>query len=144
MKLSGSGSHHRLHSAPEIGAAPARRRPVWHQRLVDAEAGYRLGMRTSSVLYLHMFAASILIVSGGVLGLNFLDWLILWLCIAAVTTAELFNAALHALAAAVVITAPEAARQANRLATAATLTTILAALAAALAVLGYRFINLLT
>jgi diacylglycerol kinase len=112
-----------------------RRRAWWHQRLVEAEGGYRLGLRANSTLYVHLFAASILTVSGGVLGLSLLDWLLIGLCVAAVMAAELFNAAFHTLTTHLEPQAPLVARQAARLATAATLTIVLAAFATALTVL---------
>ena len=118
-----------------LRSLPPRRRALWHQRLVEAEGGYRLGLRANSTLYVHLFAASILTVSGGVLGLPLLDWLLIGLCVAAVMAAELFNTAFHTLATHLESQAPLVARQAARLATAATLTIVLAAFATALTLL---------
>lgn len=124
------------HSAPSPRQAPqSRRRALWHQRLIEAEGGYRLGLRANSILYVHLFAASILTVSGGVLGLSFRDWLLIGLCVAAVIAAELFNAAFQTLATHLESSAPLAARQSARLATAAALTTVLAAWAASLTII---------
>jgi undecaprenol kinase len=124
------------HSArPPRQAPQSRRRALWHQRLIEAEGGYRLGLRANSILYVHLFAASILTVSGGVLGLSLRDWLLISLCVAAVIAAELFNAAFQTVATHLESQAPLVTRQAARLATAATLTTVLAAWAVSLTII---------
>lgn len=134
MKLIDSAtSHHPVR--PPRQEQQTRRRAWWHQRLIEAEGGYRLGLRANSILYVHLFAASILTVSGGVLGLSLLDWLLIGLCVAAVIAAELFNAAFQTVTTHLESQSPLVARQAARLATAATLTIVLAALATALTVI---------
>ena len=112
-----------------------RRRALWHQRLIEAEGGFRIGLRTSSILYVHAFVACLIIVSGAVLGLPPSDWLWIGMGIAAVIAAELFNAALQVLANELAPGVSEAGRQVRRLSTAATLTTVLAALVIAVTVL---------
>lgn len=144
MKLIDSAPPRLTRAPAEERRAPPRRRPLWQLRLIEAEGGFRLGLRASSILYVHLFAVSLVALSGAVLGLSLIEWVLIGLCAAAVVSAELFNAALQALAAQLADAAPDASRRAARLATAATVTTLLAALGTAIALLGQKLSGLFT
>lgn len=75
----------------------SRRRAPWRQRLVDAERGLSVGLRSDSTLYFYLFVNCILLAVGGVLDLSFLQWLIVGLAVAFVIAAELMQQALRAL-----------------------------------------------
>lgn len=105
----------------------ARRRAIWHQRLIDAEGGYRVGLRADSTLFVHLFAASLIVTTGILIEFQFLEWMLAIGCIAAVIVTELLNASVQILAAGLRETQPLASRQTSRLATAGTLTTIIVA-----------------
>ena len=116
---------HRPDSKPSL---PIRRRAVWHQRLIDAEGGMRLGLRSSSTLYVHLFAATIVCAVGTVLSLAFLEWLLILGCLAVVVAAELFNLAVGNLVQAASSVDERTRRNVLRIATAATLTVVFGAL----------------
>lgn len=72
-------------SASEPGRAP------WRQRLVDAETGFRVGLRTDATLFMYLFVGSGVVFSGFVLGLGKIEWVLLVLSLGMVLTGELFH-----------------------------------------------------
>jgi len=74
------------------------RRPAWRQRLVDAEGGLRLGMRTDSTLFAFSFCAIGMVLASLVLGLSRVEWAILLLGLGFALSAELLNQVLKQLA----------------------------------------------
>jgi|GEM_PF-433450 len=75
-----------------------RQRPLWRQRLVEAERGISYSLRADSALYLHLFLDSLLLATCGVLGLAAMQWVIVTLALTMMLSAELFSQGLNALA----------------------------------------------
>lgn len=115
-----------------------RRRAFWRQRLMTAEAGVRLLLRLDSTMFLHLFIAGVAAVTGVMVGLSFVEWLLLAAGLAAVVISELFNLSLQILAHRISESHPQDARQAARLATAGAVVTIAASVAMTAFVLGRR------
>jgi diacylglycerol kinase len=124
MSLAPAARPPRLHRPDSQPVLPARRRALWHQRLIDAEGGLRIGFRANSTLHVHLFAGAVVVISGIVLGLPFFEWILVGAAMAATLAAELFNLALQTLAAEIGGQSASGARKAVRLATAATLTVV--------------------
>ncbi|MEZ6068560.1 MAG: diacylglycerol kinase [Planctomycetaceae bacterium] len=118
--------HHPSPSA-EMDVVPRTKRACWRERLVEAEAGYRIGLRSASSLFAYLFGAGVVGITGIVLGFAPQEWLMLSCCVAAVMASELLLAAIRNLAAPLRKLDPTAAHNALRLATAASLTVTLAA-----------------
>jgi len=68
-----------------------RQRAAWRQQLVDAESGFRLGLRADSTLFVHFFLGSVIIGSATVLGLSGVEWAMVILVIGITLSTELFN-----------------------------------------------------
>ncbi len=73
------------------------RRSGWRARLVDAERGARLGFRTDSTFFVHLFVGSGIVAAAAVLGLDSIRWAIIVLAITCVLVAEMFNQMLRVL-----------------------------------------------
>lgn len=95
------------------------RRPAWRQRLVDAETGFRVGIRNDCTLFVFFFFALIAVVFAAVLGLAALEWAILLLALGVGLSAELFHQVLKHLAAEFEHHLSAALRQTLRLGTSA-------------------------
>lgn len=86
---------------PHLPAKPVqrfrrRRRAAWRQRLVEAERGITHGFRGDSTLFGYLFAGSVVVTTGLVLGLSLSQWTLLILAMTVVLSAELFQQALKA------------------------------------------------
>lgn len=66
-------------------------RAAWRQRLVDAETGYRIGIRSDSVLFVYLFLGSIVGLSGLVFKIGQTDWILLVLTWGLTLSVELFH-----------------------------------------------------
>jgi diacylglycerol kinase (ATP) len=75
----------------------ATRRSQWRQRLIEAESGFRLGIRTDGTLFVHLFILSGILAAGFVLQLGLVQWALLVLAITLVLSAELFHQMLRVL-----------------------------------------------
>ena len=75
------------------------RRAAWRQRLVDAESGFRVGMRTDSTLFVFFFFTAAIVLTGMMLGLGPLEWAVLVLSLGMALAAELFHQVLKHVAA---------------------------------------------
>jgi diacylglycerol kinase len=73
------------------------RRSQWRQRLIEAESGFRLGIRTDGTLFVHLFILSGILAAGFVLQLGLVQWALLVLAITLVLSAELFHQMLRVL-----------------------------------------------
>ena len=67
----------------------------WIEKFGDAFRGAKLGVRGQSSFFVHFFFAAAVIAAGAILGVDYLQWCILLLCITVVLTAEMFNTALE-------------------------------------------------
>ncbi|MEW4488991.1 diacylglycerol kinase [Thalassoglobus sp. JC818] len=66
-------------------------RPAWRQRLVDAETGFRIGLRTDSTLFMYLFVGIGVLFSGFVFRLSVIEWTILVLTLGLTLSVELFH-----------------------------------------------------
>ena len=73
----------------------------WVEKFHDASRGFQQGIRGQSSFFAHFFIAVVVVVAGGVLGVDRTEWCLLALCIAGVLTAEMFNSALESMAKAI-------------------------------------------
>jgi hypothetical protein len=85
-------------NSSELRIFVSRRRSLWRERLIDAERGYRIGLRSASTLFVHLFLTAIVLVTGIVLGFTGVEWLLILGGVSAVIASELFVAALRVLA----------------------------------------------
>jgi len=77
-------------SSHEIQVPKSSRAP-WRQRLVDAETGFRLGLRTDSILFVYVLVSSMVVATGLVLGIEKIEWAILVLTLGLTLSVELFH-----------------------------------------------------
>jgi diacylglycerol kinase len=75
--------------------------PSWGRKFRDAFRGVKTGVRGQSSFFVHFFAAAVVLAAGVVLRVAFIEWCLLWLCITAVLTSEMFNSAIESMAKAV-------------------------------------------
>lgn len=78
-------------------AGTRSRRPIWRQRLVDAERGISHSLRSDSTLFVYFFVSCIIVTAGGVLGISLTEWTIVVLALSVVASAEIFNLVLRAI-----------------------------------------------
>ena len=74
---------------------------TWLSKFIDAASGIAAAFRSESSFYVHLPVGIIVIVAAILLKLSTAQTCILFLCVAFVLTAELFNTAIEALAKAV-------------------------------------------
>jgi diacylglycerol kinase len=86
-------------STPEERTETRRRRSPWRQRLVDAERGLAHSFRADSSLHLHLFVASLVLATSGVLGLTAVHWAVVVAGLTAILSAELAYQGLRTVAA---------------------------------------------
>lgn len=77
-------------SSHEMQITKSSRAP-WRQRLVDAETGFRLGLRTDSILFVYVLVSSMTVATGLVLGIERIEWAILVLTLGLTLSVELFH-----------------------------------------------------
>ena len=73
----------------------------WNRKFHDALRGIKEGVRGQSSFFIHFFAAAVVVAAGAVLGVSFIEWCILLLCIIGVLTTEMLNSALESMARAI-------------------------------------------
>lgn len=101
-----------------VNETPLRRSP-WRQRLIDAETGMRLGVRTDGTFFVHLFVGCGVLATATVLGLSVLEWAVLILSMTFVLSAEMFNQILRILWKEAAHHLPPELRNAVRIGTAA-------------------------
>lgn len=81
------------------GDMPESPRPprTWRAKFADAFRGVKLGVRGQSSFFLHFFCAAAALAAAWIIGLDWISWCVLLLCIGMVLTAEMFNSALETL-----------------------------------------------
>lgn len=128
-------------SSHDLQISKVNRAP-WRQRLVDAETGFRLGLRTDSILFVYLFVGSMVAVSGMVLGLTRLEWVLLVLTLGLTLSVELFHQLLKFIVEEFRHHLRKDLNQMMRLGTAAVVTTNVTALTVIAILLGSRIIEL--
>jgi len=78
--------------------ASENRRPAWRQRLVEAEGGFRAGIRADSTLFAFFFCAAGVILASLVSGLSRVEWAVLILSLGFALSAELLHQVLKQIA----------------------------------------------
>jgi len=114
------------------------RRPVWRQRLVDAERGISHSLRSDSTLYVYFFVSCVIITAGGVLGISLTQWTIVVLALSVVATAEIFNLVLRDIWRSIGHQLDKGTSKTIRMATAGVYVTILGACVAISLIFGQR------
>lgn len=80
--------------SPEPPATPKTQRS-WRAKFREAFRGIKLGVRGQSSFFVHIFAATLVVVTASVLQCDLIEWCVLLGCIGMVFTAELFNSAIE-------------------------------------------------
>ena len=111
----------------EESPATPRRAP-WRQRLVDAERGITLGVRSDSTFFFHFFLATIILLAALVLGIGAVEWAIVLLALTLVLSAEMFNQVLKAVRDGIGHHFDDNLQKAIRIGTAAVFVTMIGAL----------------
>lgn len=75
-----------------------KERAPWRQRLIDAEGGFRAGIRADSTLFVYFFCATTVILTSLVVRLTGMEWAILILALGGSLTAELLHQLLKQIA----------------------------------------------
>ena len=83
------------------GDGRTRRGRSWAGKFRDAFRGVGLGVRGQSSFRVHFFVAALVIVAAAVMRVSVIEWCILFLSIAVVLAAEMFNSALESMAKAI-------------------------------------------
>jgi diacylglycerol kinase len=104
-------------------------RKRWRDKFAHALHGLRVGVQGHSSFFVHFFSTALVIATALAMGMSLLEWAILFGCVAAVLTAEMFNSALESLSRALGLDPDPHIRDALDIASAAVL---LSALGAAL------------
>ena len=73
----------------------------WYVKFRDAFRGVILGVRGQSSFAAHFVCATLVVLLGAILRMNWMEWSLLVTCIFAVLTAEMFNSSLETLAKAI-------------------------------------------
>lgn len=73
------------------------RRALWRQRLVEAEAGFKLCLRSDSALFVHFFLTAAVLIAGLLLHLRMIEWMLLIVGLTVALVGELFHSALKRL-----------------------------------------------
>ena len=72
-------------------SVPKSSRAPWRQRLVDAETGFRVGLRTDSTLFVYLFVGLGAIFAGFVFSLGKIEWVLLVISLGLMLSVELFH-----------------------------------------------------
>ena len=83
-------------AARGLNAAP-RRRSAWRERLIDAESGLRLCLRSDGTLFAYLFAVTCIVAAGIVVRLDVREWALVILAVTVVLSAGIFNQMLRLL-----------------------------------------------
>lgn len=121
---------------------PKASRAAWRQRLVDAETGFRLGLRTDSILFVYLLISSMVVVTGLVLSIGKIEWALLVLTLGLTLSVELFHQLLKFIVKEFRHHLRKDINMMMRLGTAAVVTTNVTAITIISIVLGSRFFEL--
>ncbi len=68
---------------------------MWIQKFGNAARGIKVAVRGEISFFVHLFATTMVILAGAVLGITQMAWCLLTLCIALVLVAEMLNTAIE-------------------------------------------------
>ena len=97
-----------------LASAP-RRRSAWRERLIDAEAGLRLCLRSDGTLFAYLFVVSCIVAAGVVVRLDVRQWSMVILAVTFALSAGIFNQMLRLLVQSVAHHLPAGARDAAKI-----------------------------
>ena len=103
-------------------------RAPWRQRLVDAEAGLKIGIRSESTLFVYFFAGCVILGAATVLGLSAWEWAVVVLSLGMALSTELINQLFRQLASLTTMNIPKELEEISRLGSAAVLVANIATL----------------
>ena len=83
---------------PQFSEPQRSARPAWRQSLVLAERGFVRSARGDSAFSVYFFGGSVVLAMAVVLGIGWMEWIAVVICLTLVFSAELFNQALKAIA----------------------------------------------
>lgn len=116
-------------SAPRGWDAAPKRRSAWRERMIDAESGLRLCLRSDGTLFAYLFTVTGIVAAGIVIRLDVREWALVILAITVVLSAGIFNQMLRLLVRSVAHHLPPSAHDAAKVgATAVTVASIGAAI----------------
>lgn len=125
------------------GGGPAhKRRPIWRQRLVEAERGATQSFRGDSTFFAHFFAGTIVVAMAAVLGVSLMQWVAIILAATLVLSAELYHQMLKFLVREMGHHFAEPLETALRISAAAVLVTIAGAALTLALIFGQRVLEL--
>lgn len=96
-------------------------RAPWRERLVQAERGIGTGARQDSIVFVHLFMTTVILLTGMVLQIVLWQWMLIILSLVVLFVSELFNQALKALAKGIGNATPAAVSQALCISTGASM-----------------------
>jgi len=108
----------------------------WKEKFADAFRGLREAVREGSSFYAHFAIAAAVFVAAAVLRMDAVEWCVLFLCVAGVLAAEMFNTALESMARAITAEKNPHLRDALDIASAAVLTAAFGSVAVGLVLFG--------
>ncbi len=124
------------HNQDSFTASRSSRRPAWRQWLVEVERGLSQSFRGESTLFGHCFIASIVLITGFILGITVLQWAVVFLSLGVAASAEMFQMVLRAIWTDLSEQLSKQTRKALQIGSAAVVVTRLAAAAAIVTIYG--------
>ncbi len=76
-------------SPADVSETPEIKRSAWRSRLVDAERGFKIGLRADSTLIVHCFLGLLIVTSGFILGISLIEWTMIIMSLSSVLAAEI-------------------------------------------------------
>lgn len=76
-------------SPGDISETSETKRSAWRSRLIEAERGFKIGLRADSTLIVHCFMGLLIVTAGFILGISLLEWTIIVMSLASVLAAEI-------------------------------------------------------
>ena len=114
-----------------LNAAPPRR-SAWRERMIDAECGLRLCLRSDGTLFAYLFAVACIVAAGIAVRLDVREWALVILAVTVVLSAGIFNQMLRLLVRSVAHHLPPSSQDAAKVGSTAVL---LASVGAAITVI---------
>lgn len=114
------------------------KRPAWRERLVQAERGLALGLRNDSIFAIHLFTTTLVVMTGIVLEISWIQWGIISLAITVSLVSEIFHQVLKHILPLLLKDQKQELARAIGLSTAAVMLALAGTIATILLVLGER------
>jgi diacylglycerol kinase len=125
-------------SVPRAWDSAPRRRSAWRERLIDAECGLRLCLRSDGTLFAYLFAVTCIVAAGIVIRLDVREWAMVILAVTVVLSAGIFNQMLRLLVRSVAHHLPRSSHDAAKVGSTAVLVASIGAAVTVILVFGQR------